>query len=152
MSNYKLIQITNSQLPAAAANTFLPLGLITRRLNVNTNPCSVFQLASSTSDTLIISEPGYYKITYSGTFSAGAEGLVSVSLVDNQQTLYTVSEDATAAEDVVNLTLCYVIKVANNCCNAATNCPANIQFQLGDVALGITPAPSTSNLIVEKIG
>jgi hypothetical protein len=151
MSKYKLIQLTNTNIGALTANTYIPLGLVTRRLNTPCNSCSTFQLANSSSDILYINEPGYYKITYSATLTAGAAGLMSVSLINNQNSIYTVSEEATAAEDIVNITLVYTVRVCpNSCCNPG-NCPLGIQFQLGDTATGITPNASTANLIVEKV-
>ena len=152
MSKYKLIQLTNNNIPAIAASAYLPLGSITRRYNVSCGDCSTFEVTSSSSDTLVISEPGYYKITYSGTMTAAAAGNISVSLITNQNSVYTVSEEATAAEDIVNITLIYVIRVCPNCCSSPANCPVSVQFQLGDVALGVTPDPSTSNIVVEKVG
>lgn len=151
MSKYKLIQLTNTNIGATIANTVLPLGLVTRKINSALTGCSTFQVSSSSADTLYINEPGYYKITYSATLTAGAAGVMSVSLMNNQTAVYTVSEDATAAEDVVNLTLVYVIRVCPNSCAAPYNCPATIQMQLGDVATGITPTPSSANLIVERV-
>jgi hypothetical protein len=152
MSKYKLIQVTNTNIGALDANSLLPLGLITRRYNSPSDCCSTFDLGSSSSDTLYINEPGYYKITYSLVASAAAEGVLSISMLNNQNSVYTVSSDVTAAGDVVNLTLIYVIRVCPNCCSTPSNCPVAIQFQLGDVATGITPNPSISNLIVEKVG
>jgi hypothetical protein len=152
MSKYKLIQLTNNNIPALPADSFLPLGSITRRYNVSCDNCNTFEVTSSSSDTLTISEPGYYKVTYSGTMTAAAAGNISVSLISNQNTVYTVSEEATAAEDIVNITLIYVIRVCPNCCSSPLNCPTSIQFKLGDVALGITPSPSISNIVVERVG
>jgi hypothetical protein len=77
---------------------------------------------------------------------------MSVTLVANQNDVYTVAEDATAAEDIINLTLPYVIRVCPNSCSAPANCPVALQFRLGDVATGITPSTSTANLIVEQVG
>jgi hypothetical protein len=151
MSKYKLIQLTNTSIGATAANTFLPLGTITRKINAPTDPCSTFIVGSSTSDTVTITEPGYYKITYSATLTAAAAGVIGVSLITNGVAAYSVSEDATAAEDIVNLTLVYVIRICPNCCSTPANCPVNIQVELGDVATGITPNPSTANLIIERI-
>ena len=150
MSKYKLIQLTNNNVGAITADSLMPLGNITRRIN-SACDCPTFQVASSTADTLYINEPGYYKITYSSTLTASAAGLMSISLLVNQNSVYTVSEDATAAEDVVNLTLPYVVRVCPNSCSTPTNCPMAIQFKLGEVATGITPNPSTTNLIVERV-
>lgn len=151
MSKYKLIQLTNNNIGEISADGLLPLGMVTRRVNSPAACCGTFQVASSTADTLYINEPGYYKITYSATLTAGAAGLMSVSLLANQQNIYTVSEDATAAEDIINLTLPYVVRVCPNCCGSPYNCPVAIQFKLGDVATGITPSASTANLIIEKV-
>jgi hypothetical protein len=150
MSKYKLIQLTNSSIGAIDANTLLPLGIVTRRIN-SACDCPTFQVASSTADTVYINEPGYYKVTYSATFTAAAAGNVSVSLLTNQATVYTVTEEATAAEDIVNVTLPYVIRVCPNSCSSPYNCPMTVQFKLGDTALGITPDPSTANLIIERV-
>lgn len=152
MSKYKLIQLTNNNIGATEANEFLPLGIVTRRLNAPVNACSTFQVASSTSDIIYLTEPGYYKVTYSATLTAGAAGSMSVTLVANQNDIYTVSEDATAAEDIINLTLPYVVRVCPNCCSTPANCPMSIQFRLGEIATGITPQPSTTNLIIERVG
>jgi hypothetical protein len=151
MSKYKLIQLTNTAIPALTADEYIPLGLVTRRLNAPISGCSPFQIGSSTSDILYLNEPGYYKITYSATMVAGAAGTISVSLISNQNSIYTVSEEATAAADIVNLTLPYVLRVCPNCCASPNNYPVGIQFKLGDTATGITPNPSIANLIVEKI-
>jgi hypothetical protein len=151
MSKYKLIQLTNNNIGAITANTNMPLGLVTRRLNSPTGCATTFEVTSVNSDTVVVNEPGYYKIMYSAALTAGAAGLVSLSLLINNNSVYTVSEEATAAEDIVNLTLPYVIRVCPNSCSSPYNCPVNLEIKLGDTALGITPSPSTSNLIIEKV-
>jgi hypothetical protein len=150
MSKYKLIQLTNNSIGAIEAGAMMPLGLITRKINASTTPCSTFQVASTDSDVIYINEPGFYKITYTATLTAGAAGALGVTLITNSDDVYSVSEDATAAEDIVNLTLIYVIRVCPNSCASPYNCPTSVQFKLGDVATGVTPAPSTSNLIIER--
>ena len=151
MSTYKLIQLTNTNIGEITAGSLIPLGTTSRRINSPINNNTAFQVASSNSDTLYINEPGYYKITYSGTFTAGAAGNVGVTLVTNNQEVYSVTEEATAAEDIVNITLIYVIRVCPNCCSSPYNCPVAVQVKLGDTATGITPNPSTGNLIVERV-
>ena len=148
MSKYKLIQLTNNALGATDATTALPLGLVTRRLNAAACNCATFQITSSNSDTIILNDPGYYKITYSATLLAADAGVVSVDLIANQQTITSVSETAAAADDAVDLTLVYVLRVCPNCCSTPTNCPVSIQFMLGETAI---TAGSTTNLIIEKI-
>jgi hypothetical protein len=151
MSKYKLIQLTNNNIGVVAANTYMPLGNVTRRFNAPTNNPSTFYVASSTSDIIYLNEPGYYKVTYSADLTAGAAGLMSISLVVNGNSTYTVAETAAAAEDIVNLTLSYVVRVCPNSCSSPYNCPVSLQFELGDVATGITPSGSTTNLIVEEV-
>ena len=151
MSKYKLIQLTNTDIGATDAQSFLPLGTITRRINAPTEPTNVFQVATTGANIVYINEPGYYKVTYSATLTAAAAGTIGVSLITNGNTIYTVSEEATAAEDIVDLTLAYVIRVCPNCCGSPYNCPVSIQMQLGDTATGITPNPSTANLIIERV-
>jgi hypothetical protein len=151
MSKYKLIQLTNNNIGALTAGSLIPLGLTTRRVNAPCDGCSAFEVASSTSDTVYITEPGYYKVTYSMDLNPAAAGTASVTLVTNQTDVYTVSEAVTAAEDIVNLTLIYVIRVCPNSCATPFNCPVAVQLKLGDVATGITPTASTANLIIERV-
>jgi hypothetical protein len=151
MSKYKLIQLTNNTIGALDANALFPLGTVTRRINAPMNCAQPFQVTSSVNDTLYINEPGYYKVTFSATLTAGAAGLMSISMLANNNVVYTVAEDVTAAEDIVNLTLPYVIRISPNTCAAPNNYPVALQFKLGDVATGITPTPSSANLIVEEV-
>ena len=72
MSKYKLIQLTNTSIGAQVANAFLPLGVVTRRINSTCNCDTTFQIANSTADILYINEPGYYKVTYSANLAASA--------------------------------------------------------------------------------
>jgi hypothetical protein len=151
MSKYKLIQLTNTNIGAVDAGSYLPLGVITRRLNTPTEKVSTFEVVTSGSNLVYINEPGYYKVTYNSTLTAGAAGTLGISLVVGGNTVYTVSEEVTAAEDVVNMTLAYVIRVCPNSCSAPYNCPVSIQLLLEDVALGTTPSPSVGNLIIERV-
>ena len=150
MSKYKLIQLTNTAIGEVPVNTYLPLGLVTRRLNATCNDVNTFQVGTTAADAVFINEPGYYKITYTASLVAGATGIMSVSLLSNQQTINTISETITAADDAVDLTLVYTIRICPNCCGAPLNCPATIQFELGGVATSST-ALSNSNLIIEKL-
>lgn len=151
MSKYKLIQLTNSNIGVIPANTYMPLGTITRKLNAPSDTGSVFSVTSSTSDIMYLNEPGYYKVTYSANLTAGAAGVMAITLYANGNAVYTASESAAAAEDIVNLTLPYVVRVCPNSCSSPNNCPVSLQFELGDVATGVTPNGSTTNLIVEKV-
>ena len=150
MSKYKLIQLTNNNILNIAENTYLPLGTVTRRVNSTTDNFATFDVASSYADTVTITEPGYYKVTYNGTLSAAAAGIVSVAMLANTSTVFSVMETAAAENDLVNITLEYVLRVCPNCCSSPYNFPVNINFELGDTALSATTV-STSNVIVEKV-
>lgn len=150
MSKYKLIQFTNSNIGAIPANGFIPVGLISRRVNTSACNCNTFSVSSSNADSVYLNEPGSYKVTYVGSFNAAAEGDFSVSLIANGVSVITSQETVTAAEDMVNITLVYVMRVCPNCCSAPANCPMSIQMQLGTGATSATD-PSVANLIIEKI-
>jgi hypothetical protein len=150
MSKYKLIQLTNTNIGEYAAEDYLPLGRVTRRLNASCNMSTPFQVTSSTSDTVYINEPGYYKVTYSISLAAAATGVAAINLVNNGTVVTTVSETVAAADDVIDLTLVYVLRVCPNCCGAPYNCPAAVQVQLGDIASSAT-VTSNANLIIEKL-
>ena len=146
MSNYKVIQLTNSAIGAVGANTMLPLGTITRKIQSSNNCCSTFNVTTTDSNIIYLNEPGYYRITYSGSVIAGAAGVVDISIIANSDSVYTAS--ATAAEgDTVNITIPYEVRVSKNCCASPTNCPMSIQIQLGDTAI----TGGTSNLLIEKV-
>jgi hypothetical protein len=151
MSKYKLIQLTNTNIGTLDANEFLPLGTITRKINAPAGETPAFEVATSGANIVYLNDPGYYKITYTGTFTAGAAGTVGLTLVANNESIFTASEEATAAEDVVNITLVYVLRVCPNCCASPFNCPTSIQMQLGATALGTTPTTSVGNLVIERV-
>jgi hypothetical protein len=150
MSKYKLIQLTNSNILGVAANAYVPLGTITRRVNAAACDVPVFNIGTSDADVLYINEPGYYKITYTASLAASAAGVMGVSIVNNGATVVTASETAAAADDIVNVTAVYVVRVCPNCCGAPFNLPAAIKIQMGAVATSDTTA-SSANLLVERI-
>ena len=141
----KMIQMTNNNIGVVNANSFIPLGTITRRID-NGNCCSAFTISSSNTDTITINEEGYYKITYSITDLATAIGLNSITLVVNGTDTYTVGETVAVAGDAIDLTLPYVVRVFKRCDNVATNNPMTIQIRADDA---ITSA--TANIIIERI-
>jgi hypothetical protein len=146
-NNYKLIQITNTDIGDIAVNAYIPYGRVTRRINAPYNCCNTFTVTSSTSDTVTINDVGFYKITYSLTGMAAAAGDVEVALNTNGTELYSVSQYVADAAGSVNLTIVYVIRVCSNCSSAPTNLPVAVQMQNTGIALtGVS-----SNLIIEKI-
>lgn len=145
MSNYRLIQLTNNNIPAVAVDTNMPLGTITRR--VACNRCEpTFVVSSSSVDTITINEEGYYKVAYNGALVATDAGVVELTLVVNGVNTYVVGETAVAGA-TVNVTLDYVVRVFKRCDDIATNNPMTIQVESTGVAL----TSGTSNIIVERV-
>lgn len=147
MTAYKQIQLTNSAIPDVAVNAYMPLGKVTRRINAPYTPASTFVVTTSAADSVVINDAGFYKITYSLTAEVAAAGTVTVALVVNDNVVYSVSEYAADAEQPVNLTLPYTIRVASNCSAAPTNVPTVIQIQNTGLAL----TGQSGNLIIEKV-
>jgi NMD protein affecting ribosome stability and mRNA decay len=146
-SCYKQIQLTNTTIGDVAVDSFIPYGRVTRRINAPFNSCSTFTVTSSTADTVTINDPGFYKITYSLTASAAAAGDVSIALVTNGTTIYSVSQNLVDETGTVNLTLPYTIRVCPNCSSTPDNIPVNVQIQNTGIALtGVS-----GNMIIEKV-
>jgi NMD protein affecting ribosome stability and mRNA decay len=146
-NNYKLIQLTNTEVGDVAVDSFVPVGSVTRRINAPYNCCNTFVVTSSTNDSVVINDPGFYKVTYSLTATAAAAGQVSIALVTNGASVYTVSQTIVDETTAVDITLPYVIRVCPNCSSVPTNVPVTVQIQNTGIAL----TGSTSNLIIEKI-
>ena len=146
-STYKQIQVTNSTIGDVAVDAYMPLGKVTRRINAPYNCCNTFVVSSSTSDTVTINDPGFYKVTYSLTATAADIGEATVSLVMNGTSVYTVSQYIADAALPVNLTLPYTIRICPNCSSVPTNVPVSVQIQNTGIAL----TGSSSNLIIEKV-
>jgi hypothetical protein len=147
MTSYKQIQLTNNTVGDVAINGYMPLGRVTRRINAPFNCCNTFSVASSDADTVNLNDVGFYKITYSLTATAAAAGEVTIALVTNGTTIYTVSQAVVDETAGVNLTLPYTIRVCSNCSATPDNLPVSVQIQNTGIAL----TGATSNIIIEKI-
>lgn len=146
-NTYKQIQLTNTNIGDVAVDQYIPLGRVTRRINAPVNCCNTFTVTSSTNDSVVVNDVGFYKVTYSITASAAAVGEITVNLVTNGTTVYTVSEYLATADETVNLTLPYTIRVCPNCSATPDNVPVTIQLQNAGAAItGVS-----ANLIVEKL-
>lgn len=142
---FKMIQLTNKKIGVVPVGAYIPLGVITRRIDCDDNT-SAFTVSSSGADTITINTAGYYKITYSITEVATNDGLNTVTLVVNGTDALQVGETVATAGDAIDLTIPYVVRVFKRCDNVATNNPMTIQLRADDA---ITSA--TANIIVEKI-
>ena len=147
MTSYKQIQLTNNSVGDVAINSYIPLGRVTRRINAPFNCCNTFSVSSSDSDTVSLNDVGFYKITYSLTATAAAAGEVTIALVTNGTSIYTVSQTIVDEASGVNLTLPYTIRVCSNCSATPDNVPVSVQIQNTGIAL----TGATSNIIIEKI-
>ena len=146
-SSYKQIQLTNKTITDVAVNQFLPLGNVTRRINAPYNCCNTFVVTSSNNNTIVLNDPGFYKVTYTLTATAAAAGEVSVALVTNGASVYSVSQTIVDEANAVNLTLIYTVRVSPNCDSSPMNVPTSVQMQNTGIAL----TGETSNIIIEKI-
>ena len=146
MSKYKLIQLTNTNIGAVAVGGALPLGGITRRLNSPMPDNSTFTVATTGANIVYLNEPGYYNVIYTISGVAGAEGIFGVTLVTNNNNVFT-SSVTTTADGTFNVTLPYTLRVCPNSCGTPTNCPVGIQLQTSGIAI----TDGVANLIVEKV-
>ena len=140
----KILQITNTSIPAVDENTPIPLGIITRYYthphthdhshNYSPQPPYV-----NTTSALTLTECGYYTLVYSISATTATADPLTITLTVNNDTQYTVTETPVAAGDVVNLTLPFVVRVTHN----------------NPVTLTFTPSAditsATSNLVVERV-
>jgi hypothetical protein len=147
MTSYKQIQLTNSAIGDVAINAYMPLGRVTRRINAPYNCCNTFTVTTSDADSVVLNDVGFYKITYSLTATAAAAGEVTIALVTNGTSIYTVSQAIVDETAGVNLTLPYTIRVCSNCSATPDNLPVSVQIQNTGIAL----TGATSNIIIEKI-
>lgn len=147
MNRFRLIQLTNTSVGSVPVDTYMPLGIITRRVNpmCQYSDDRTFTVSSTGTNIVTINDCGYYKVLYSASVVASAAGIVTLSLQLNSSTVYTVSATA-AAGDTVNLTLPFEIRVLPNCKSIINNIPVNIQVLLSGVAL----TNGNTNLIVER--
>ena len=143
----KVLQLTDKNILAVAANGYMPLGITTVKYQLDNCNCpQVFTVASSASDTLVVNKGGTYRLDYSASLMASAVGTVTLNVFVNGVSMYTVSATATAASDLVNLTIPLDIYIPCNCNSTPNSVPANIQIQNTGVAL----TGGTSNLIITK--
>lgn len=125
----KLIQLTNSAIGAVEVDSFMPLGIITTiypsysQTYYSGGP--VYTVTSSTSDTLQVNKSGTYKIIYNASVVATAAGDVTLGLIVNGTSRYSVTETATEA-GTVNLTIPFEVYIPGNCCTSPINIPAYI--------------------------
>jgi hypothetical protein len=147
MTSYKQIQLTNSAIGAVSIDAYMPLGRVTRRINAPYNCCNTFTVTTSDADSVVLNDVGFYKITYSLTATAAAAGEVTIALVTNGTSIYTVSQAVVDETAGINLTLPYTIRVCSNCSATPDNLPVSVQIQNTGIAL----TGATSNIIIEKI-
>lgn len=147
MSKYRVLQLTNNAVGAVAADGFMPFGKVTRRVQEPCGGGTTFNVTTTQADIVYLNEVGNYNIHYSASLIAGETGDVTVALIVNGTQVYEVTETVAAADDTVNLTMPYQVRVCPNCAGAPYNCPVSIQIQLTGVAI----TGGTANLLIERV-
>lgn len=136
--DYKLLQITNTNIGARAVNSFLPFGSVTGRINCPYRLDGAISVTTSTSDTIVIGKAGHYLLTYNASVVAGAAGIVEIALIINGTEVYKASASAASGATVV-IPLTYKFKVKD--------IPTNVQVKLLTTAI----TDGQSNTIVERL-
>lgn len=147
MSNcgYRLLQLTNNTVGPVAAATVLPIGVTSRKIACASKCTPTFEITTTANNVAYINEPGFYKITYTGYLTAGAAGNVVVNLEINNAIVAVATVTATAA-GTVPVSITYVTRVLNSCCNN----PATVQaLQFRNAGIAITGG--TSTVIIERV-
>lgn len=140
MSNkYRVLQLTNTATGAVAVTNFMPLGIITRRINRCEANVNTFTTSTTGTNLVTINECGNYDVTYNASLIAAAAGVLIVTLVVNGVNVYSSSATVVTGA-TVNLTIPYQIRVLPNCPSNPSNNPVNVQIQLNGV--GITGGTS----------
>lgn len=143
----KVLQLTNKNVSAVAANGYMSLGISPVKYPADNSNCQpVFTVTSSNADTLVVHRGRAYRLDYNGSLMASAAGTVTLAVLLNGTSLYTVSASATAASDLVNIAIPLDNYIPCNCNSLPNSVPANIQIQNTGVAL----TGGTSNLIITK--
>lgn len=146
-NGYRLLQLTNNNIGPVAAATVLPIGVISRKIVCQNSCTPTFEVSTTANNVANINEPGYYKVTYEGSLAAGAAGNVVVNLEVNGVIVNTATVTAAAA-GTVGISIAFMVRVLNNCCNGAVNnTPAIIQFRNAGIAI----TGGNSNVIIEKL-
>lgn len=143
---YQFIQLTDISVGTVAVDALLPLGNVTRKYSKGNTCQDTFIVSTSGSDTITITDSGYYKVSYNGSLIPASAGAITLTLTANNVDLITVSDTVAAADDITNISLEYVIRVFPNC-SAINNMPVILQILNEGVAL----TGGSSNIIVEKI-
>ena len=143
---YQFIQLTDNTVGAVATGALLPLGNVTRRYSNNSCCAATFEVSTSGSDTITITESGYYKVSYNGSLTLEEAGEITLTLTANGTEIISVSDTVAAADDITNISLEYMIRVFPNC-SSIRNMPVILQI----VNEGVALTGGTSNLIVEKV-
>lgn len=146
MTNYRLIQVTNSDIGAVAASALVPLGIMTRKVIESPTCDNTFVLTTSANNALYVQEAGFYKISYNGYLTVGAAGTITLQLLINGVVMSTATVTVSAAGTYL-VTFVFMTRAFNNCSTNSTNLPLLIQLNNAGVAL----TGGVSNLIVERV-
>lgn len=143
---YRLLQLTNSNIGAVAADAMIPVGIMTRQITQGSKCQPTFAVTTSANDALYINEAGFYRITYNAYVTVAAAGTIEVELQINGVTMQT-AEVTVAAAGTYLVSFVFVTRAYCNCNDGPSNLPILIQLENTGIAL----TGGTSNLILERI-
>lgn len=144
-NNYRLLQLSNAEVGAVAANARIPLGIPTRQIKRSTTCTPTFEVTTSVNNAVYINEAGFYKITYQGFLTVAAAGNIVVQLLVGGVVAATATVTASGA-GTFPVTITFVVRALNNCCGNVSNLPMLIQLNNAGVAI----TGGTSTLIIER--
>lgn len=145
-NDYRLLQLTNSNISPLPTATLLPVGIPTRKIVQSSTCKDTFTVTTNVNNAVYINEAGFYKITYTGYLTAAAAGNVIVNLRLNGVTAMIATATA-ALNGTVPITISFVTRVYCNCACNSTNMPILVELLNNGVAL----TGGNSNLIIERI-
>lgn len=145
-NDYRLLQLTNSSIPALPTATLLPVGIPTRKIVQSSTCKDTFTVTTNVNNTIYINEEGFYKITYTGYLTAAAAGNVIVNLQLNGVNVLTATETA-VINGTVPINISFVTRVYCNCACNSTNMPILVEL----LNNGVDLTGGNSNLIIERI-
>lgn len=147
--SYRMLQMTNTNIGAVGTSVPIPLGNITREISrASDSTIPTFETSiDGNNNTVVLREPGFYKINYTGYHAASNNTTVGTRLlVNGVSALFAVQTSPTAGAQMP-VVINFVIRAIGSNQNVASNLPMKIQIVNTSTPL----TGGTGNLIIERI-